>query len=85
VTSGVIILEPWKGPGYTRRNTRFIVDPRQELEARVIHPIVVEDTVSEPWELGEYQPKVLENEYFPDECGDHFDIQQPIPQGRKPY
>jgi hypothetical protein len=26
----------------------------------------------------------LENEYFPDECGDHFDIQQPIPQGRKP-
>jgi hypothetical protein len=84
VTIGVIIVEPWKGPGYTRRNTRFIVDPRGEPEARVIHPIVVEDTVSEPWEVGEYQPKVLENEYFPDECGDHFDIQQSIPQGRKP-
>jgi hypothetical protein len=61
-----------------------VVDPRGEPEARVIHPVVVEDTVSEPWEVGEYQPKVLENEYFPDECGDHFDIQQPSPQGRKP-
>jgi hypothetical protein len=79
VTTSVIILEPWKGPGYTRRNTRFTVDPRGEPEARVIHPIVEEDTVSEPWEEGEYQPKVLE-----DECGDPFDIPQPIPQGRKP-
>jgi hypothetical protein len=77
-------LEPWKGPGYTRRNTRLAVDPRGEPEARVIHPIVVEDMVFEPWGEGEYQPEVLENEYFPDECGDHFDIQQPIPQGRKP-
>jgi hypothetical protein len=75
VTIGVIILEPWKGPGYTRRNTWFTVDPMGEPEARVIHPIVVEDTVSEPWEVGEYQPKVLENEYFPNEYGDHFDIQ----------
>jgi hypothetical protein len=66
-------------PGYTRRNTRFTVDPREEPEARVIHPIVVEDTVSEPWEEGEYQPEVLEDEY-----GDHFDIPRPIPQGRKP-
>jgi hypothetical protein len=48
VTIGVIILEPWKGPGYTSRNTRFMVDPRGEPEARVIHPVVVEDTVSEP-------------------------------------
>jgi hypothetical protein len=79
VTTSVIILEPWKGPGYTRRNTRVTVETREELEARVIHPIVVEDTVSEPWEEGEYQPEVLE-----DECGDHFDIPQPIPQGRKP-
>jgi hypothetical protein len=84
VTTSVIILEPWKGLGYTRRNTQFAVDPRGEPEARVIHPIVVEDTVFEPWEEGEYQPKVLEDEYFPDECGDHFDILQPIPQGRKP-
>jgi hypothetical protein len=79
VTTSVIILEPWKGPGYTRQNTRFIIDPRGEPEARVIHPIVVEDTVSEPWEEGEYQPEVLE-----DKCWDHFDIQQPISQGRKP-
>jgi hypothetical protein len=84
VTTGVIILEPWKGLGYTRRNTRFAVDPRGELEARVIHPIVVEDTVFESWEEGEYQPEVLEDKYFPDECGDHFDILQSIPQGRKP-
>jgi hypothetical protein len=26
----------------------------------------------------------LEDKYFPDECGDHFDILQPIPQGKKP-
>jgi hypothetical protein len=73
VTTSVIILEPWKGPGYTRQNTRFTVDPRGEPEARIIHPIGVEDTVSEPWEEGEYQPEVLE-----DKCWDHFDIQQPI-------
>jgi hypothetical protein len=79
VTTGVIILEPWKGPGYTRRNARFVIDPRGEPEARVIHHVVVDDTVSEPREEGEYQSEVLENEYFPDECGDHFDIQQPIP------
>jgi hypothetical protein len=84
VTTSVIILEPWKGPGYIRRNTRFVVDPRGELEARVIHPVVVEDTVSEPREEGKYQPEVLENEYFPDECGDHFDIQKPNLPGRKP-
>jgi hypothetical protein len=40
---------------------------------------VVEDTVFEPWEEGEYQPEVLEDEYFPDECGDYFDILQSIP------
>jgi hypothetical protein len=79
VTTSVIILEPWKGPGYTRQNTRFTVETREEPEARVIHPIVVEDTVSEPWEEGEYQPKVLE-----DKCRDQFDIPQPISQGRKP-
>jgi hypothetical protein len=62
-----------------KADNRFTVETREEPEARVIHPIVVEDTVSEPWEEGEYQPKVLE-----DECGDHFDIPRPIPQGRKP-
>jgi hypothetical protein len=84
VTTGIIILEPWKGLGYTRRNTQFVVDPRGEPEDRVIHPVVEEDPVSEPREEEESQPEVLENEYFPDECGDHFDIQQSIPQGRKP-
>jgi hypothetical protein len=84
VITGVIILEPWKGPGYTRRNTWFAVDPRGESEARVVHPVVVQDTVFEPWEEEGYQPKVLENECFPDECGDHFDILQSIRQGRKP-
>ena len=42
--------------------------------ARVIHPIVVEDRVFEPWEEGEYQLEVLEDKYFLDEYGDHFDI-----------
>jgi hypothetical protein len=79
VTTSVIILEPWTVLGYTRQNTRFAVDPSGEPEARVIHPIVVEDTVFEPWEEGEYQPEVLEDEYFPDECGDYFDILQSIP------
>jgi hypothetical protein len=79
VTTSVIILEPWKGPGYTRQNTRFAVDLSGEPEAKVIHPVVGEDMIFEPWEEGEYQPEVLE-----DKCGDHFDIPQPIPQGRKP-
>jgi hypothetical protein len=48
VTTGVIILEPWKGPGYTRRNTWFTVDPSGEPEARVIHLVVEENTVFEP-------------------------------------
>jgi hypothetical protein len=65
VTTGVIILEPWKGPGYTRWNTRFVVDPRGEHEARVIQPVVLEDTVSESREEGEYQSKVLEDKYYP--------------------
>ena len=55
-----------------------MVDFREEIEARVIHPIVVEDMVFELWKEGEYQPEVLEEEYFPVECRDHFDIQQPI-------
>jgi hypothetical protein len=84
VTTIVIILEPWKGLGYTRRNTRFAVDPREEFEASVIHPVVVEETVFEPWEKREYQPEVLEDEYFPDKCGDHLDILQPIPHERRP-
>jgi hypothetical protein len=79
VTTGVIILEPWKGPGYTRQNTQFVIDPRREPKAKVIHPVVVEDTVSKPREEEEYQSEVLENEYFPDECEDHFDIQKPSP------
>jgi hypothetical protein len=74
-----MILEPWKGPGYIRRNTWFAVDPRKEPKARVIYPVVVEDTVFEPREEDGYQPKVLENECFLDEYGDHFDILQPIP------
>ena len=85
VTTSVIILEPWKGPSYTRWNTQFALDPRKEPEARVIHLVVVEDTIFESWEEEGYQPEVLEDEYFPNECGDHFDNQQPIPQGRKPY
>jgi hypothetical protein len=85
VITSIIILEPWKGLGYTRRNTRFTVDPRGEPEARVIHLVVVEDPIFEPWEKGKYQSEVLEDEYFPDECGDHLDILQPIPQGRKHY
>jgi hypothetical protein len=50
-----------------------------EHEARVIHPIVVEDTVFEPWKEREYQLEVLKDECFLDECGDHFNILQPIP------
>jgi hypothetical protein len=87
VTTSVIILEPWKGPGYTRRNTRFVVDPRGEHEARVIHPVVVEDPVSEPREEGENQPEVLENEYFPDECasmGITLTSKNPVHRGRSP-
>ena len=51
-----------------------MVDPRGEPEAKVIHLVVVEDTIFELWEEGEYQPEVLEDKHFSDECGDHFDI-----------
>ena len=67
-------MEPWKRPCYTRQNTWFVVDLRGELEARIIHPVVVVDTIFEPWEKEGYQPKVLDNECFLDKCGDHFDI-----------
>ena len=79
MTTGVIILEPWKWPGYIGWNTQFAVDPKEEPQARVILPIVVEDMVFKLWEEGEYQLEVLEDKYFPDECGDHFDILQSIP------
>jgi hypothetical protein len=52
-----------------------VVDPKGELEARVFHLVVMEDTISEPREEGEYQPKVLEDKYFSNKCGDQFDIQ----------
>ena len=45
MTTDIIILEPWKGPGYIRRDTQFAIDPREELEARVIQPVVVENIV----------------------------------------
>jgi hypothetical protein len=37
VTAWVVTLEPWKGPGYTRRNTLFVVGIGGE------HPPEIED------------------------------------------
>jgi hypothetical protein len=84
----VVILEPWKGPGYTRRNTSFAVDVGGGVLAKSKgdnHPVVKEVTVTTSWEEAELQPKELEDECFLEECEDNFDIIQLAPKEKKPY
>jgi hypothetical protein len=87
----VVILEPWKGPGYTRRNTPFVVGIGGGTPARnrrvesVDHRVTTEDTVTTSWEEVELQLEELEDEGFLEECEDNFDIIQPAPKEKKPY
>jgi hypothetical protein len=88
VTAWVAILEPWKGPSYTRRNTPFTVGigggtPRR-MES-VDHLVTTEDAVTTSWEEVELQPEELEDEGFLEECEDNFDIRQRAPKEKKPY
>jgi hypothetical protein len=52
VTAWVVTLEPWKGPGYTRRNTPFAVGigggtpARNKRVESIDHLVTIEDTVT---------------------------------------
>jgi hypothetical protein len=91
VTAWVVILEPWKGPGYTRRNTPFAVGIGGGTSARnrrvelVDHLVTTEDTVTTSWEETELQPEELEDEGFLEEYEDNFDIIHSTPKEKKPY
>jgi hypothetical protein len=81
-------LEPWKGPGYTRRNTPFAVDAGEGTPAKNKgdnHAVVKEVTVTTSWEEAELQLEELEDEGFLEEWEDNFDIIQPAPKERKLY
>jgi hypothetical protein len=89
VTAWVVILEPWKGPGHTRRNTPFAVgigggtsarNRRIELED---HLVTTEDTVTTSWKVAELQPEELMDKDFFEEWEDNFDIIQPAPEEKK--
>jgi hypothetical protein len=91
VTAWVVILEPWKGPGYTRRNILFAVGIGGGTPARnrrvesVDHLVTIEDTFTTLWEEAELQPEELEDEGFLEEWEDNFDIIQPALIEKKPY
>jgi hypothetical protein len=91
VTAWVVTLEPWKGPGYTRQNTSFVVGIGGGTPARnrriepVDHLVRTEDTVTTSWEEAELQLEELEDEGFLEEWEDNFDIIQPTPKDKKLY
>jgi hypothetical protein len=91
VTAWVVILEPWKGPGYTRQNTLFAVGigggtPATNRRVELLDYLVTtEDTVTTSWEEAELQPEELEDEDLLEEYEDNFDIIQPAPKEKKPY
>jgi hypothetical protein len=91
VTAWIVILEPWKGPGYTRRNTPFAVGIGGGTPARnrriesVDHLVTTEATVTTLWEEIELQLEELEDEDLLKEWDDNFDIIQPAPKEKKPY
>jgi hypothetical protein len=86
VIAWVVILEPWKGPGYTRQNTPFVVGIGRGTPVRnrriesVDHLVTTEDMVTTSWEEAKLQPEELEDEDFLEECEDNFDIIQPTPK-----
>jgi hypothetical protein len=68
------ILEPWKGPGYTRRNTPFAVGAGGGLRVqgrRISYPVAVEDTVSTSREEEEFQLEESEYEHSFEEPEDN--------------
>jgi hypothetical protein len=87
-TSWLGILEPWKGLGYTRRNTPFAVGAGGGTRVqgrRISYLVEVEDTVSTSWEKEESQLEELEYEHSSEEPEDHVNARQPIPRKSKPF
>jgi hypothetical protein len=84
VAALVVILEPWKGPGYTRRNTPFAVGSGGGTRAqgrKISYPVAGEDTdpTSEELQLEEF-----EYEHSSEEPEDNSTIRQPTPRKNKP-
>jgi hypothetical protein len=64
------ILKPWKGPGYTRRNTPFAVGAdggTRVQDRRISYPVEVEDTVFTSREEEDFQLEEVEYEHSSDE------------------
>jgi hypothetical protein len=81
-------LEPWKGPGYTQRNTQFAVGiggGTRVQGRRISYPVEVEDTVSTSWEEEEFQLEKLEYEHSSEEPEDNVNARQPTPRKSKPF
>jgi hypothetical protein len=91
VTVGVIILEPWKDPSYTRQNTPFAVGAGGRTPARgrrvelVDYLVTVKDRIAIPWEEVESRQEGLEDEYFFEEVEDISDVPEPASKEKKPY
>jgi hypothetical protein len=71
VAALVVILEPWKGPGYIRRNTPFAVGAGTRAQGRKISYLVaVEDTDPTSKELQleefEYEPRLSRGRFQTD-------------------
>jgi hypothetical protein len=81
-------LEPWKGPGYTRRNTPFAVGAGGGTPVqgrRISYPVAVEDTVSTSREEKEFQLEESEYEHSFEEPEDNVNTRQLIPRKSKPF
>jgi hypothetical protein len=87
-TSWLGTLEPWKGPGYTQRNTPFVVGAggRTRVQGRRIsYPVEVEDIVSTSREEEEFQLEELKYEHPSEEPEDNVNTRQPTPKKNKPF
>jgi hypothetical protein len=84
-------LEPWKGPGYTRRNTLFVVGAGEGTPVRsrriesVDHLVMVKNMIAIPWEEVESQQEGLGDKYFFEKVEDISDVPEPAPKEKKPY
>jgi hypothetical protein len=81
------ILEPWKGPGYTRQNTLYAVVPREEVLAqgrRLNHPTEMEGSVSPSQEEVILWSEGTEYEYTSDDPEELIYGGQPSFEASKP-
>jgi hypothetical protein len=88
VAALVVILEPWKGPGYTKRNTPFAIGAgggTRAQDRRISYPVAVEDTVSTSREEEEFQLEESEYEHSSEEPEENINTRQPTPRKSKPF